>query len=131
MPWNDQAYVLGVEQMDDTHREFVALVDQAIAASDDAEFVRLFGVLYAHVLKHFDDEARLMRECRFAATGEHEREHLRILADLAHLKVRVAAGRLSMARAYVEGLPYWFSGHLATMDSALAASLRAARAVPA
>lgn len=131
MPWHESSHALGVAEMDDTHREFVALVDQAATAGDDAEFVRLFGVLYAHVLKHFDDEARLMRECRFAAIGEHEREHLRILADLAHLKVRVAAGRLSMARAYVEGLPSWFASHLATMDSALAASLRARRMVPA
>jgi len=131
MPWHETTHTLGIEAMDATHREFVALVDAAQAAAGDAEFARLFGELYAHVCRHFDDESKLMRECRFAATGEHENEHRRVLGDLTHLKARVAAGRPAMARAYVEGLPQWFAGHLATMDSALAASLRALRCEPA
>ncbi|MBI2306927.1 MAG: hemerythrin family protein [Rhodocyclales bacterium] len=130
MPWDDSRHALGVAAMDDTHREFVALVEAAVAATD-AEFPALFAQLHAHTVRHFDDEARLMQSCRFAARSEHEGEHQRILGQLDFLAQRVRGGRLTMARAYVEGLPSWFAGHLATMDSALAGALKATDAVPA
>lgn len=123
MPWDDAKHALGLAEMDDTHREFVALVAAAVVAAD-AEFPARFAQLHAHTVRHFADEARLMEVCRFAARAEHEGEHQRILGQLDFLAQRIALGRPGMARAYVEGLPSWFAVHLATMDSALAAALR-------
>ena len=100
MPWDDR-YVLGVVDMDTTHEEFVTLVD-ALAAAPDAAFPALFARLQEHTRSHFENEARVMRACRFPAIGEHEGEHLRVLGELAHLGQRIAGGRLAMARAYVE-----------------------------
>lgn len=123
MPWEER-FALGVADMDATHQEFVDLAD-ALATAADAEFPDLFARLREHTRQHFEHEARLMRSCRFPAIGEHESEHLRVLGELAHLAARVAGGRLTMARAYVEGMPQWFSNHLATMDAALAGCLKA------
>jgi hemerythrin len=67
-----------------------------------------------------------MRQCRFPAIGEHEREHLRVLGELAHFSRAAKGGRLNLAHAYVKDLPGWFATHLATMDSALAACLKKA-----
>jgi len=38
---------------------------------------------------------------------------------------RFAAGRFKLASDYAKGLPDWFATHLVTMDSALAACLKA------
>lgn len=122
MPWSEQQS-LGVVEMDATHQEFVELVDR-LAAAGDAEFPALFAELREHTRLHFEHEGKLMRACRFPAIGEHESEHLRVLGELTHLSLRIATGRLTMARAYVEGMPSWFANHLATMDSALAACIR-------
>jgi hemerythrin-like metal-binding protein len=122
MPWEER-FALGVADMDATHQEFVDLAD-ALATAADAEFPALFAQLREHTRQHFEHEARLMRSCRFPAIGEHEGEHLRVLGELAHLATRVAGGRLTMARAYVEGMPQWFANHLATMDAALAGCLK-------
>ena len=66
-----------------------------------------------------------MRRCRFPAIAEHEGEHSRVLGDLDRLRRGMEEGRLSFARAYVmQGLPEWFTNHLATMDAALAACLK-------
>lgn len=121
--WDEGKFGLGVAEMDATHREFV---DQAAAAlrASDAEFPDRFATLAEHTRLHFENEARLMRACRFPAIGEHESEHLRVLGELNYLQVRVKMGRLTMARAYCEGLPIWFANHLATMDAALAACLK-------
>ena len=126
MAWSEK-YILGVVEMDATHQEFVAMVDGLVLAPD-AAFPALFAALLEHTRRHFEHEGRLMRSCRFPAIGEHESEHLRVLGELTHLGQRVAGGRLTMARAYAEGMPQWFANHLATMDAALAACLKKAAA---
>lgn len=123
MPW-DARFDLGNEEMDATHREFVALAD-ALGVASDADFPALFAQLREHTRLHFEHDGRLMRACRFPAIGEHESEHQRVLGELAHLAVRIKSGRLTMARAYAEGMSRWFANHLATMDAALAGCLRA------
>jgi len=125
MPW-DERHRLGVVEMDATHREFVAAADALLAATDEA-FPALFAQLHEHTRLHFEHEGQLMKACRFPAIGEHNSEHLRVLGELAHFARGVAAGRLGAARAYVKALPDWFNSHLATMDSALAACLKASR----
>lgn len=122
MPWHERQ-MLGVADMDATHREFVDLVD-AIGQAGDAEFPALFAELREHSRRHFENEGKLMKACRFPAIGEHNSEHLRVLGELASVSRSVAAGRLGMAREYVRNLPAWFDTHLVTMDSALAARLK-------
>ena len=124
MPWDEQ-FVLGVTEMDATHREFVDLADALLQASDDTFPVR-FACLQEHTRRHFEHEGKLMKQCRFPAIGEHNSEHLRVLGELAHFGRAVAAGRLTMARNYVENLPAWFAIHLTTMDAALAGCLKKA-----
>ncbi|MGE5471301.1 MAG: bacteriohemerythrin [Bacteroidota bacterium] len=126
MPW-DQRYALGVAEMDATHRDFVDLADALLVAGDD-EFPVLFARLHEHTRAHFDNEGKLMQACRFPAIGEHNSEHLRVLGELAYFARGVAAGRYALARNYARELPTWFAGHLATMDSALAACLKMQRA---
>lgn len=116
--------LLGVEEMDDDHREFLSLVEILNGASD-AEFPALFQKLVDHLRLHFIREGRLMRLGKFPALGEHEGEHHRVLGELLQFNRNVKRGRLSLARAYVRvGLPEWFELHLSTMDSALAAHVK-------
>jgi hemerythrin-like metal-binding protein len=124
MNWDDSTDALGIDEMDQTHREFTALVNLLIEASD-AEFAALFGKLLDHCRLHFSNEGRLMRISRFPALGEHEGEHHRVYGDLVQMNRAVQRGRLMLARAYVKsGLTEWFGLHLSTMDAALAAHLK-------
>jgi len=113
--------------MDDMHREFFALAAAAQLASDE-EFPAAFEKLVDYTHKHFESEGQLMRACGFPAIDEHESEHRRVLGELDYLLARIKTGRLTMARAYTEGLPIWISRHLQTMDSALAACVKSAAA---
>lgn len=122
MPWSEQ-YALGVAEMDATHQEFMGLLD-ALLVAPDAELPARFAELREHTRLHFENEAALMKACRFPATGEHNSEHLRVLGELAHFNRSLAAGRFAIVRQYAEGLPGWFNTHLVTMDAALAACLK-------
>lgn len=120
LTWDEAAHSLDLPQMDDTHREFMALLAAAEAASDD-DFVARLDELIAHTRRHFENESALMRQCRFPATAEHEADHQRVLGDLDRLRRGCDQGRLALARDYVDyGLPEWFASHLVTMDSCLA-----------
>jgi hemerythrin len=125
MAWDESRHGLGVADMDATHREFVDLSYALLVASDE-DFPALFARLHEHTRAHFEHEGKLMKQCRFPATGEHNSEHLRVLGELAYFARGVAAGRLGMARNYVRNLPAWFDTHLATMDAALAGCLKRA-----
>lgn len=126
--WKPELHAVGVADMDATHEAFVEELARLTKASDE-DFPHLFHALGLHTRAHFENEGRLMRACRFPAIGEHESDHQRILGELAQIGRGVAKGRLGLARAYVAiGLPDWFKTHLATMDSALAARLKATQA---
>jgi hemerythrin len=121
---DEDRHRLGVDEMDATHREFVALV-AALGQADDDRFPALFQTLVEHSRLHFAQEGRLMRLTRFPALGEHEGEHFRVLGELLQFNRAIRRGRLALARAYVKsGLPEWFDLHLSTMDAALAAHHR-------
>ena len=59
--WNDERFILGVEEMDNTHIEFVDLIN-CMANASDTEFVDLFDRLLEHTRAHFEAENRLMSE---------------------------------------------------------------------
>lgn len=128
--WKDSHFRLGIDTMDDTHIEFVELVN-AIDMAEGEEFIRLFDELIDHTREHFDRENELMIESGFPALTEHQSEHARVLGELEKFGQRVHKGLIAFGRNYLRGsLAQWFPLHAATMDSALAAHLKAGTAIP-
>jgi hemerythrin-like metal-binding protein len=122
--WDETRHTLGNDQMDATHREFIAQVAALIAAGN-AEFPALFQALVNHTREHFTAEGQLMRATHYRGLPEHEAEHHRVLGELQQLNRTLKRGHLPLVRAYVkEGLPEWFDTHLAMMDGALAMHLK-------
>lgn len=121
--WDASRHALNMDEMDDSHREFISQVAALIAASD-GEFPPLFQVLINHTREHFIAEGRLMREAKYPGLGVHESEHHRVLGELQQLNRSLKRGHLPLVRAYVrEGLPEWFENHLSMMDAALVTHL--------
>lgn len=117
-------YQLGYRVMDDTHGEFIALIN-SLGNADKQAFIPLFHELIVHTEAHFDAENKLMDESRFPASREHKDEHQRILGEMHRFGKKAASGSIMLARAYVrEQLPQWFDLHAVTMDSALVAHLK-------
>lgn len=121
--WTDDKFCVGNQEMDDTHKEFVDLLNEIDGASDD-KFATLFDQLIEHTEAHFANESRLMSESSFPALGEHEGEHQKLLGEMLQIKKRVDAGRLTLPRAFVkERLVDWFMWHASSMDAPLAGHL--------
>ncbi|MEQ1684416.1 MAG: hemerythrin domain-containing protein [Burkholderiaceae bacterium] len=122
LEWSD-ALALDLPQMDDTHREFVAL----LAAVQDAHDVQLAGAwraLIEHTESHFGQEDRWMQDTRFASGNCHATQHLVVLKVMREGDEAAQAGRLDVIRLMAHELAAWFPQHAQSMDAALALHLR-------
>lgn len=123
--WDNDSFLLDMEIMDTTHKEFVSLINQLSTANDD-DFVTLFNKLISHTQIHFLQEQKLMIDSNFPVYAEHKDEHQRILGELNLFNKRVDKGLIAFGRNYInDRMPEWFRLHAASMDSALAAHLKA------
>ncbi|WP_442498225.1 bacteriohemerythrin [Methylobacter sp. sgz302048] len=117
--------LIGHALIDDDHDEFITLLNQ-LDAADNGEFPALFQQLLAHTEQHFDRENQLMEQSAFPAEAEHKGEHQRVLGEFKQFKKRVDKGLITFGRSLVrERLPQWLELHVRTMDSALAAHIKA------
>jgi hemerythrin len=116
--WDDR-YLLGHRAIDETHREFVELVD-AMLTVGDADFAAALDAFARHAERHFEDENRLMDQHDFPARGCHVDEHEKVLASVRAVQAMVAAGDIEIGRELGRALMDWFPGHADYMDSALA-----------
>ena len=117
--------VVGYDPIDRDHQEFIDLLNRLDAAGN-ADFPALFGQLFEHTERHFTLENQLMEQFGFPAAAEHKGEHLRVLGEFKQFSKRVDKGLVAFGRSFVrERLPQWFELHVTTMDSALAAHIKA------
>lgn len=116
------AIPLGYTPIDALHAEF----DACVAVLTDAPAERLtaaLSALRAHLLRHFGDEERWMRESGFPAFDCHKREHDKVLNVVAEAERRCTEGDEDVVRRLAVELPNWFAIHATTMDAALVAWL--------
>lgn len=122
LPWSE-ALELGLSFMDDTHREFVELLERAETSADDA-LPAAWQQLIDHTDDHFGREDDWMRSTGFAAGNCHSTQHKVVLQVLREGAARGAAGDLAPIRQMIRELAAWFPHHAQTMDAALALHLR-------
>jgi hemerythrin-like metal-binding protein len=115
---------LGVDPMDDTHREFIDHLN-ALAEARDGQMLERFDVLYAHTVAHFEQEQRWMQQMPFPAMHCHVAEHEGVLDVLREVRGHLNNGHYDVGRVLARELAEWFRGHAATMDAMLAQVLQA------
>ncbi|HRP22578.1 hemerythrin domain-containing protein [Thauera sp.] len=116
--WDDR-YLLGYNAMDDTHREFVSLVN-ALLTVDDAQLPAALDAFAAHAEDHFAQENSWMETDGFPARDCHVDEHDKVLASVREVQQLLAEGNVEVVRELAVALMEWFPGHADYMDSALA-----------
>jgi len=97
-----------------------------LGAAGDAAFAADFPAFVATVEADFRDEETAMEAIGYADLRSHREVHAKVLGALHHAQARVANGDILAGRDALRLLPQWFSAHLASMDMALLAALKAA-----
>lgn len=121
--WTD-ALELGVDKMDSTHREFVAMLND-LAEAPESEFLARFDAVYAHTVAHFAQENRWMEEIAFPPAHCHTAEHEGVLEVMRETRSHLEAGKIHVGQVLARELAVWFRDHAATMDALLAHFLKA------
>lgn len=106
---------LGWASIDALHKEFVNLTCVLLHASDQ-EVGRALRALKAHTEQQFADEDRWIRESCFPTFGGHADEHAAVLASMACVSRKVAAGDTHAARVFARALLDWHAGRAKYLD---------------
>ena len=118
LAWQDD-YLLGYGPMDDTHREFVELVDRLLVCAD-AEFPAAFDAFVRHAEAHFGEEDEWMRATDFPPKDCHIDEHAAVMASVHAVgKLVKEEGDVAEGRRLAAALADWFPKHAFHLDSAL------------
>lgn len=114
---------LGIDALDDTHDEFLALLGR-IKAADASVLNEGFAELIEHTEAHFAMEEEIMRSHNFYALQEHLDEHENLLGEMRHFFGR-AQRMPAFGRAYIDDYAYEkFKRHIINIDSQLAMFLK-------
>ena len=118
MEWNE-SLVLGQGLMDETHREFIELLNR-VAAAPDQEMLAVLDEFIRHTEAHFAQEQLWMEQMTYPPLTCHVREHDGVLETAREVRRRVAAGEARFGQVLARAVAEWFSNHAASMDNVLA-----------
>lgn len=109
--------------MDETHREFVELLNR-VGAAQDGTLLAAIDEFIAHTETHFGQEEQWMDEIAFPPRGCHHGEHEKVLETVREVRRRVEAGDFRLGRTLAEALAEWFPQHALSMDAVLGMYLK-------
>ncbi len=116
-------YSVGVESMDDEHREMIDLINdiyEKLESDPDADQVeQCLGEIFSTISMHFALEERLMRKSNYAEYQAHKDNHEDLLDQVRDLMDDFAADTATGATRLEQGLSDWFAGHFSTFDARL------------
>ena len=118
MEWSE-SLVLGQGLMDETHREFIELLNR-VAAAPDQEMLAVLDEFIRHTEAHFAQEQLWMEQMTYPPLTCHVREHDGVLETAREVRRRVAAGETRFGQVLARAVAEWFSDHAASMDNVLA-----------
>ncbi len=115
--------------MDDTHREFVDLLNRVAASSED-DLLASLDEFVKHTEEHFGQEERWMEEFAFPPLHCHQGEHANVLEVIREVRKRVADGQVQLGATLTQALAEWFPQHAGSMDAVLAMYMKQIGYVP-
>ena len=122
LDWTPELF-LGDARMDDTHEEFVTLLNQLLATPPDQQ-MPLYRAFIDHTVEHFAQEERWMLATGFTADNCHAEEHATILETMQAVVPRSEQGDTELITRMAEALAEWFPLHATSKDAGLAHHLK-------
>jgi diguanylate cyclase (GGDEF)-like protein/hemerythrin-like metal-binding protein len=117
----DASHLVGVEEIDEQHRNLVYLVNRlsdALKRDDSSESVmEVLDELLVATTHHFDTESRYMTNCHYPEQRQHEVEHAQLVNEAQHFKEKFSQGRELLV---LQSLKDWLLGHITYSDKKMA-----------
>ena len=120
--WNERLQT-GDARMDDTHEEFVDMLNQLLATPQDQQ-LPLYRQFVEHTREHFAQEERWMVATGFAPDNCHASHHATIMETLHAVVEHYENDDKEIITRLAEALVEWFPQHAASMDAGLALHMK-------
>lgn len=122
LKWRTE-YSVGVQSMDDEHRELIELINNLygkLRDEPDSEMIeRRLGDIVSAISMHFALEERLMRAHEYEEYAAHKEDHEELLDQIYELVDNFLTDPESGGALLESRLSSWFSNHFAGFDSRL------------
>lgn len=113
----------GDARMDETHEEFVDMLNQLLATPIDQQ-LPLYRQFIEHTREHFAQEERWMVATGFAPDNCHASHHATIMETLHAVVEHYEQDDKEIINRLAEALVEWFPQHAASMDAGLALHMK-------
>lgn len=122
LQWKPE-YSVGIESMDDEHREMIELINlvhEELGDRPDNEQIDSFlGDIFSSISMHFALEERIMRNANYYEYPAHKADHEKLLDEIRDLMDSFSDDPEAGAKKLQENLSTWFSEHFSTFDARL------------
>ena len=122
LDWSPNLSV-GDQRMDETHEEFVTLLNQLLATPQEQQ-LPLYLQFVEHTVEHFAQEERWMLATGFSADNCHASHHATILETMHAVVEHYQKEDKEIITRLAEALADGFPQHAASMDAGLALHLK-------
>lgn len=120
---------VGIELMDQDHRAMIELLGSVSDANDRGDPSAVLAALErlcSYSERHFEREEALMRQVHYEFTGEHRRQHRKLIRQLKRLLSKLARGS-TIPDEIVTFMQRWLLAHIAGADRHLGQAIVSAR----
>ena len=127
--WTDDL-ATGNALIDSEHKELIRMISELMDACSKGkgrdQIMKSVSFLEQYTLKHFADEENLQRKSNYPDMQNHLRYHAEFRAamqDIAH-RLRTSGPSVQLLGEINMKVAVWFTGHIRTQDTRVAAHLR-------
>ena len=117
--WDDK-YSVGISKIDDEHRQFIDIINMAIATKehkDNPEELReVLHRIIKYALNHFSTEENYMIEFNYPEYQYHKEEHHDFSRKVIAYCERVNDGDSQISKEILEYLKRWLINHIQVTD---------------
>ena len=117
--WDDK-YSVGISKIDDEHRQFIDIINMAIATNESSDNPgELREVLYRitkYAINHFSTEENYMIEFNYPEYQFHKEEHHDFSRKVIAYCERVNDGDSQISKEILEYLKRWLINHIQVTD---------------
>lgn len=121
-PWSEQLNV-GVQEVDDDHKQLVALVNRLHHVMKEGGDVTSVGAILQEAAEytnfHFGREEALMRRHNYPGLANQEQEHKKMVAQLLALAERFKQGEFPVSMDIMAFARLWLTQHILGTDMQL------------
>jgi hemerythrin-like metal-binding protein len=119
LEWQPE-YSVGVEEIDDQHKEFVRMMNEfetslSLGYTDNLVY-QVLDRLEAYAIHHFATEEMYFAKFRYDNTQEHINEHTFLLDHIKNLKAKHVVDEIKLGRELIDFLQDWLINHIISSD---------------